>query len=572
MMNKLNITGIAFFSASIFFGWFVWLHPLKLILHPIFNSAEIIKSQRADGPNLNLSEEYISSNQFNIDILHYDLSIDLYPDQKKLKGIAEITGKILDSIVNRIDLNFYDNLIITSLSFNGNSVKYENKDTRLSIFISQASPDTFVLKINYEGTPKRTGLSAFVFGEINGSSVVYNLNEPSYASAWFPCNDMPSDKALLDIRITNDSAITSVSNGILINTTLNGNRKTYHWKTIYPISTYLVCLYSSNYVEFGDKYISADNDTMPINYYAFPKQVEQAKADFKNTVKMIEFFSKIFGEYPFIKEKYGIAEFLWQLGAMEHQTITGIGSNFITGKNYFEDVFVHELAHHWWGNAVGPATWKDIWLNEGFSSYSEVLYDEYNSGKDAMKASMLSKFSDEFSTTLYDPGKNLFGSTVYDKGAWVLHMIRWEVGDSIFFKILRSYFEKFKYSTASTNDFKKICEDLSQKDFTKFFDQWIYTGTENLELDYKWIIKNDSNGKYLIILDLEQTQKKYSVYEFKLEVQFEYDEGKSYSKFFNISEREKRIEIQVDERLNQLILDPNNWLLANIRDRNNYEN
>ena len=195
-----------------------------------------------------------------------------------------------------------------------------------------------------------------------------------------------------------------------------------------------------------------------------------------------------------------------------------------------------------------------------------------NPAKKHLQSTMMSKFSDEFSNTLYDPGKNLFSSTVYDKGAWVLHMLRREVGDTVFFNILRTYFEKFKYKSASTNDFIHVCEYLSKRDLTKFFDQWVYSGTENIELDYKWIIKQQSDNKHLIILDLMQKQEKYQVFEFKLEVQLEYDGGKSYSKIFNISEKEKTIEILVDERPNQLILDPNNWLLANIKDKNSYEN
>ena len=146
------------------------------------------------------------------------------------------------------------------------------------------------------------------------------------------------------------------------------------------------------------------------------------------------------------------------------------------------------------------------------------------------------------------------------------------MGITVFFNILRTYFEKFKYKSASTNDFIHVCEYLSKRDLTKFFDQWVYSGTENIELDYKWIIKKQSDNKHLIILDLMQKQEKYPVFEFKLEVQLEYDDGKSFSKIFNISEKEKTIEILVDERPNQLILDPNNWLLANIKDKNSYEN
>jgi len=572
MMIKEKILGITLFSLFMSIGWLTGISPLKTSLKTSREASLSIKRMFANGPVININSDYVSSNQYKIDVWHYDLDLDLYPKEKMLKGIAEITGIILQPEIDRIDLNFYDNLTIKELTLNSLSARFENEGTRLSVFIEGSRIDTFKLKVIYEGTPKRTGLSAFVFGEINGMSVVYNLNEPSYASAWFPCNDIPSDKVLLDMRITNDSSQTSVSNGVLVSKELNRDRMTYHWKTYYPISTYLICLYSSTYAEFGDKYISATGDTMPIQYYVFPNHLEEAKIDFKDTPKMIEFFAKTFGEYPFLKEKYGIAEFLWQMGAMEHQTITGIGSSFIGGKNFFEDVYVHELAHHWWGNAVGPASWKDIWLNEGFSTYSEALYAESKSGNEALQSKMLSKFSDEFSSILYDPGKNLFGTTVYDKGAWVLHMLRWEVGDSIFFDILKTYFEMYKYRSASTSDFIRVCENLSKRDLSKFFNQWVYSGNENIQLDYKWIIKKDSNHKNLIILHLIQKQEKYPVFEFKLEVMLEYDNQKSFSKIYSVDKREKRIEIILDERPNQLILDPDNWLLANIKDRNSYEN
>ena len=235
------------------------------------------------------------------------------------------------------------------------------------------------------------------------------------------------------------------------------------------------------------------------------------------------------------------------MGAMEHQTITGIGSNFVSGKNYFEDVYVHELAHHWWGNAVGPATWKDIWLNEGFATYSEALYVESVSGKKALRTTMLSKYADDFTGTLYDPGKNLFSSKVYDKGAWVLHMLRWELGDSVFFKILQEYFETYKYKNASTFDFISVCEHVSKKTMLKFFDQWVFTGTENIKLDYKWKLNRQKDGSYLISLDLSQKQEKYSPFEYKLEVMLEYDNNESYSKLYEVNMKQQRIEIPVDK-------------------------
>jgi len=257
MMIKEKILGITLFSLFMSIGWLTGISPLKTNLKTSREASLSIKRMFANGPVININSDYVSSNQYKIDVWHYDLDLDLYPKEKMLKGIAEITGIILQPEIDRIDLNFYDNLTIKELTLNSLSARFENEGTRLSVFLDGSRIDTFKLKVIYEGTPKRTGLSAFVFGEINGMSAVYNLNEPSYASAWFPCNDIPSDKVLLDMRITNDSSQTSVSNGVLVSKELNRDRMTYHWKTYYPISTYLICLYSSTYAEFGDKYISA---------------------------------------------------------------------------------------------------------------------------------------------------------------------------------------------------------------------------------------------------------------------------------------------------------------------------
>jgi aminopeptidase N len=160
----------------------------------------------------NTTPGYISPNQYDIDILHYDLSIDLYPEIKSIKGNATLTGIITNKKITGLDLNFYDNLKITEATINGKAVQYERSATRISFPISEVTNDTFKLSLVYEGTPKLIGLSSFVFGEINHQSVVYSLNEPQYASTWFPCDDRPDDKALLDIKITNDSSEVSVSN------------------------------------------------------------------------------------------------------------------------------------------------------------------------------------------------------------------------------------------------------------------------------------------------------------------------------------------------------------------------
>lgn len=508
------------------------------------------------------TDEYISANQYKIDVLHYYINVDVHADMQLLKGDVTITGVYLDKNINQIDLNFYDNMKISRLLLNGKSADYIAKGRRLAIPLNGTQPDTFSVEVVYEGTPKREGLSSFTFGQINGKSCVYNLSEPEYASTWFPCNDIPSDKALLDIKITNDSSEVSASNGVLAGITTEGARRTYYWKSDYPVSTYLICLYSSDYKTFSDNYISQDkSDTMAIEYFVFPKQLEKAKKDFRDLPDMIDFFSKTFGEYPFIKEKFGVAEFLWQLGAMETQTLMGVGSNFIGGGNLFSEIYSHELAHHWFGDAVGPATWKDIWLNEGFATYCEALYAEHLGGAGALRSKMIDK-QDFFDGTVYNP-KDLFSHTVYEKGAWVLHMLRKETGDSVFFKILRNYYSDYKYKNASTEDFENECEKVSGKNLKDFFNQWVYKGSGILKINYSWAIDKSGND-FKLALTIDQTQEEYDTYKFPLDIRIVFNDTTSVNKTIRIDKRQTILNLVLDKEPSDVIIDPDNWLCARI--------
>ena len=501
----------------------------------------------------------ITEQQKMVDILHYNLSFDLFPEEKKFNASTIITGRILLNEIDTIQFNFYDNYIINSVKINGNPTEFVIKDKLISIINNYSITDTFEVKIDYTGSPERAGFSGFSFSKIDGKSLVYTLSEPTYASSWFPCNDFPTDKALLDIWITNDSSQVSVSNGILVDVENHNTRTTYHWKTLYPISTYLIALYSSDYVHFNDEYISIDGlDTMAIDYYVLADNLENAKIDFANHPKFIKLFAELFGEYPFVKEKYGVAEFLWQFGAMEHQTITGVASNILGGKDFFEDIYVHEVAHHWWGNAIGPKSWKDIWLNEGFSTYCEALFDEQIYGKDALQSKMIGLEKSDMRGSLSNPGAFLFTQTVYNKGAWVLHMLRWQLGDELFFELLKQYYEKYKYSNASTDDFKRVCEIVSNSNLGKFFDQWIY-GVGRIEITYDWQIEKFGDS-YFMFIEVNQEQEEYEEYHFPLEIAIQYKEKTKYQTFYIDS---KSMQFRIESKLSpeDIIIDPNNWLL-----------
>ncbi len=534
----------------------------------LYKKAEPIVKTYIHGSHLELNEDddsYISDNQHQVDILHYDLSFDLYPETKSFNASANITAKF-KKVTKQIDLNFYDNFDISLVWLNGKDVPFKRTEKRLTIFPDESLlVDTFNIQIDYYGKPISVGLAGFVFGEINKKSLVYTLSEPTSASSWFPCNDFPSDKALLDIHITNDSSNVSVSNGKLVSVKTKGIRRTYSWQTIYPISTYLISVYSSTYSEFSDEYVSADKqDTMQISYYVLPDKLEDAEIDFRDHSEMLRVFSKLFGEYPFIKEKYGVAEFLWYMGAMENQTITGVPPSIITGKGFNKDILVHELAHHWWGDAVGLKSWKDIWLNEGFATYSEALYFETESGKPALISTMIGKKQSSYRGTLADPGKFLFTSTVYNKGAWLLHMLRFEIGDSVFFNSLKKYYQTFKYSNASTADFVKICESESGKNLEIFFDQWL-NREDYINIKYSWKTENDESEK-IINLKIIQEQDESSVYSFPLEVEVIIDSTNTKRFRLQVNKKTSTFQLEENKKPIKITLDPDNWLLANIRE------
>jgi aminopeptidase N len=508
--------------------------------------------------------KYNTKNQRTVDVLHYDIRLELYPQQKKIAGDITIRMKINNKDAENIDLNFYDNMKVKSLLLNGGEAKYESTEKILSIRKNDKNTDTAEIKIAYEGTPQKLGFGSFAFENVDGVNEIYTLNEPVYASTWFPCVDLPDDKALLDMYVTNDSSYVSVSNGKLADTKTTGSRRTYHWKTYYPISTYLIALYSCNYRTYTERYKSVNGDSFDLNVYAIPKDFENLKIDFSDHKKYLKTFEELFGAYAFSKEKYSVAEFWWQNGAMESQTVTGIGSNFISGNKFVNhnDMLIHELSHHWWGNAVSPKTWKDIWLNEGFATYSEALYWEKQSDIRALQSTMLSKFGTFPEGKLYNPGKALFSQLIYNKGAWVLHMLRKEVGDNDFFTILREYYKTYKYGNASTNDFKNICEKISKKNLGAFFDQWIYKGEGIIELEAGWNAIPVKGG-FNVEFKIKQLQKGYDIYKFPLDIKFIFDKPEDFEdSSIYVASKDTSISIFSKKKPVKVILDPDRWLLA----------
>lgn len=514
---------------------------------------EVTLDIRIDSNFLN----YIKNEQNQIDVTKYSINIELFPKSQEIQAEVTVNGKLKTTTPNII-FNFADGFAISNVYFNNKPVKYIYKNNYL-IISNLSNSNAFNVKIIYKGKPKSKGFGSFVFDKINNLDLVYSLSEPIFASTWFPCNDKPDDKAFFETTITNDKKYVSVSNGIYESSVIKGNKVSYTYKTLNQLSTYLFAIYSGDYKFFEDYVVDENNDTTRLVYYVLEENSIEDFFDFQPHKKGIQVFSKLFGTYPFINEKYGVAEITWKMGAMEHQTITGMGRGLIKAPQSNESIYLHELAHQWWGNAVGLKDWKDIWLNEGFATYCEALYYENINGKDALVNKMNSLKGDFSESTLYNPTCSLFDRLVYNKGAWILHMLRKELGDKLFFQSLKTYFEKFKYQNASTEDFKLVCQKISKKNLDCFFEQWVYKGKGKINLEYSLSVSSEGTEIHL-------KQKGYQYY-FPIEVSFDTNENTNNIGNYLISSKDTTLLLSKYKNVKNVKVDPNNWLLIDLNKR-----
>jgi aminopeptidase N len=327
------------------------------------------------------------------------------------------------------------------------------------------------------------------------------------------------------------------------------------WQENYPIATYLISIAASPYSVTTDNFVWK-GEKLLLEYYVYPDHVSRG-ADALGMVKqMLDFYSPYIGEYPFFSEKYSMSEVPFrEAAAMENQTATTMG-DFVMDN---EEVIAHELAHQWWGDALTPQSFADIWLNEGFATYFDALFTEYKYGQDAFLQRMRN-FRDLIFTDgsleypIYDPPPQyLFGRSVYMKGAWVLHMLRYEVGDQVFNNIMQQYYQQYNYLNVTTGMFIDVVESVNGFSFTTFFNQWLLYGGIPI-LVGSWEQENNT------IQMLIQQDQEQPVYQFNLEIVLE-GTSKDTMVIMPITEREEHLSIVFSEPVSNMIIDPDEKIL-----------
>ena len=367
MKNILQVLTLVFF--------------LALIIYSQDYREDIIKSERASFEKMNKFSKVEYPGDSTIDVTYYKLNLTLNYDTKYLDGIITVSFKSESSNLTSFFLDLQDTMVVDSVKMNGSRINFTQSAGQEKLVINLPSAMSLnqqgSVDIYYGGSPVSSGFGSFTFGTDDaGGKAIYTLSEPYGSSDWWPCKDTPGDKAdSSDVWMTVENGLTAVSNGTLQEEVDNGNgTHTFKWKNSYPIAQYLISIAIANYIRYDTYYKYSPTDSMLISNYIWQNSYNSNTTGALDLVAdMIKILSDRYGSYPFIKEKYGHAQF-GVGGGMEHQTIT-------SATDFNEALEIHELAHQWFGDKVTCSTWNDIWLNEGFATYSEGVYYEGKYGR-----------------------------------------------------------------------------------------------------------------------------------------------------------------------------------------------
>ncbi len=495
-------------------------------------------------------------NQTQYDVTHYDLDLTLTPAASTLAGTVAATVTVTGAGIATVELDLRSNLVVTAAKVNGAPTTFTRSGQLVIVNLDRTytTGESVTAALTYSGNPAG---EYFGWSSYNGLPMIWSLSEPFGARYWWPCKDVNDDKAdALDIRVTVPDNLVVASQGLLVSEVDNGSTRTFHWHTDYPTATYLVSIACYPYRRFSHWYTPLDGgDPMEVQYFVYPDHFDAVQSTYALTVSMITAFAAGFGEYPFVNEKYGHAEFVWG-GGMEHQTCTSLGG-------WSEDLISHELAHSWWGDMITCTDFQHVWLNEGFATWSEAYWKEQSEGFAVYQQYMdLAAYYGPGTIIVEDPlNDNIFSSALsYNKGSWVVHMLRGVLGDDDFFAGLAAYRAQYAYGSATTEQLRDVLETVSGRDLDAFFQQWIY-GEYFPVYEYQW---NAGPGANQVTLEIDQVQADAGVFTMPITVRVVTDQETVDLRVEN-SQASQSYVLTVPGEVTEVLLDPEHWILRQVR-------
>ena len=528
-----------------------------------YNSARIAESEMKSAAKLmNLQS---NPNTANYDVTYHKLEFSINPSVYYISGKVTTTFKALSNMT-KVTFDLTNELNVSSVKSGAtNLVFVQNANDELVITLpSTLTTGNFgTVVITYSGQPATEG-QAFTRSTHNGTPIIFTLSEPFGASDWWPCKQDLKDKVdSIDVFITAPSQYVSVSNGIEPQTpVINGANKTTHFHHGYPIPAYLIAIAVTNYQVFTQTAGTSPN-TFPIINYIYPENYTSSVQELAETLPIMNLYETLFEPYPFRNEKYGHAQFGWG-GGMEHTTVSFM-------NNFDRQLIAHELGHQWFGDKITCGTWKDIWLNEGFATYLAALVIENLDGVDAFiddKNSMIDNITSFSTGNLYltetqaTNVNRIFSSRLsYDKGAMVLEMLRFKMGDTAFFQALRNYLAdtNLAYKYALTTDLKAHLETVYGQSLTEFFNDWVYNQGYPI---YTITAQNWGSGQARFVVSQSQSDASVSFFEMPVPVRVYGTNGQMQDLVLENTTNNQTFIVNVPFAITAIDFDPDKHIIA----------
>ena len=507
--------------------------------------------------------QLLAFTQNNIDVLHYKFNIGLNDVSDTIYGVAEIKVRFLQP-VNEVSFD------LTNAKDKGKGMKvgklqgsyirgtiYKEESFRILLSQNMNIGDTATFVISYSGIPA-DGL--IISKTKYGHRSFFGDNWPNRGHNWIPCHDDPADKATVEFIVTAPEHYQVVANGVQVEETSLGNSfKLTHWKEDTPISTKVMVIGAA---DFAVNLAGIVNGNIPVYSWVYPENKDKGFYDYAQANEILEYYITHIGPYGY--KKLANVQSKTRFGGLENANTIFYSENSVSGTRKSEGLLAHEIAHQWFGNMATEKSFGHLWLSEGFATYFTILYFENKYGKDtAIKMlkedrSQVIDFSKETNKTIVDTEETdymkLLNANSYQKGGWVLHMLRCELGDSVFWRSIRKYYATYAGSVADTRDLQKVFEEVSGKNLNQFFDQWLYT-TGQPDLDITW--QYDAIGKFVNV-DVKQQQK--NAFNFPLSLKINSSRTGKKEKIF-VKEAAASFKIKVDQKPTSIIVDPDTELL-----------
>jgi aminopeptidase N len=511
----------------------------------------------------------ISSDKYKrepfLDIINYSFTVSVSDTSDIIYAKAEIQVLIKNTADSMIfDLRNQDQdgigMKTDSVIFSKGKIRWVHINNKLIVVADKklGKGATGIIRIVYHGIPA-DGLiiSRNKFGE----RTFFSDNWPNRAFNYLPCIDHPYDKATVDFYVIAPSHYVVVGSGCLIEEShLEGNRKITHWKESVPLATKVMAFGAADF----DFVLAGTVDTIPVWTYVFDKNREKGFNDYSAGVKPLSFFTSLIGPYSY--EKLANVQSKTIFGGLENAGCIFYSEKSVTGLGNDEALMAHEIAHQWFGNSVTENDWNHIWLSEGFATYLTAVYMEMTYGKERLDRIMKSDRNRVINFYLSSPAPvvdttihnlmDLLNVNSYQKGSWVLHMLRNELGDETFWRGIKLYYQRFRNQNAMTADFQKVMEEVSGKNLDIFFRQWLYLPGQP-DLSVKSRISGEKDQSEVII-----EQKQSQLFNFPIELVIKGKRGDLHEKV-QVTDRVTKIIVPTGQ-IDEIIPDPETRLLFRI--------